>query len=179
MFHLKINDQIELKLLEKNDAKELFDVVDHERDYLREWLPWVDSMKHYTDYEPIIEMWLKQFTMHDGIQAGILHNNQLIGMIGFHGIDWTNKKTSIGYWLSEGYQGKGIVTEAVKAFIDIAFNEYKLNRIEIMCGVKNEKSKRIPERLGFTLEGTIRDAEYLYNHFHDCYLYSLLSREWN
>lgn len=70
------------------------------------------------------------------------------------------------------------MTEAVKSLINIAFTEYKLNRVEIQCGVKNEKSKAIPERLGFKQEGIIRDAEYLYDHFHDCSLYSVLSKEW-
>src|SRR5699024_6671451 len=95
-------------------------------------------MKQETDYEPIIEMWLKQFSSHDGFQAGILYNDKLVGMVGFHGIDWANSKTSIGYWLSNKYQGNGIMTEAVKSLINIAFTEYKLNRVEIQCGVKNE-----------------------------------------
>lgn len=178
MFNLKVNENVSLKLLEKKNAKELFDVVDDSRSYLREWLPWVDNMKQETDYEPIIEMWLKQFSSHDGFQAGILYNDKLVGMVGFHGIDWANSKTSIGYWLSNKYQGNGIMTEAVKSLINIAFTEYKLNRVEIQCGVKNEKSKGIPERLGFKQEGIIRDAEYLYDHFHDSFLYSILSKEW-
>jgi len=178
MFNLKVNENITLKLLEKKDAEELFALVNDSRSYLREWLPWVDSMKQETDYEPIIEMWLKQFTSHDGFQAGVVYKGKIVGMVGFHGIDWANSKTSVGYWLSEKYQGKGIMTEAVKSLINIAFTEYKLNRVEILCGVKNEKSKAIPERLGFKQEGIIRDAEYLYDHFHDCSLYSVLSKEW-
>ena len=178
MFNLKVNENITLKLLEKKDAEELFALVNDSRSYLREWLPWVDSMKQETDYEPIIEMWLKQFTSHDGFQAGVVYKGKIVGMVGFHGIDWANSKASVGYWLSEKYQGKGIMTETVKSLINIAFTEYKLNRVEILCGVKNEKSKAIPERLGFKQEGIIRDAEYLYDHFHDCSLYSVLSKEW-
>jgi len=178
LFNLKVNENISLKLLEKKDAKELFDVVDDSRSYLREWLPWVDNMKREIDYEPIIEMWLKQFSSYNGFQAGILYNGKLVGMVGFHGIDWTNSKTSIGYWLSDKYQGNGIITEAVKSLVNIAFTEYRLNRVEIQCGVNNEKSKGVPERLGFKQEGIVRDAEYLYDHFHDCFLYSILSKEW-
>ncbi|GAB4074723.1 GNAT family protein [Barrientosiimonas marina] len=178
MFNIKVNENISLKLLEKKDTNELFALVNESRNYLREWLPWVDNMKQETDYEPMIEMWLKQFASNDGFQAGILYKGKMVGMVGFHGIDWSNSKTSIGYWLSEGYQGNGIMTETVRALVNIAFTEYKLNRIEIRCGVKNRKSKGVPERLGFKQEGIIRDAEYLYDHFHDCILYSILSREW-
>ena len=179
LFSLNVNEEISLKLLEKKDAKELFDVVNDSRSYLREWLPWVDHMKQEADYEPIIEMWLKQFSANDGFQAGILYKGKIVGMIGFHGVDWANRKTSIGYWLSEKHQGNGIMTEAVKTLLNIAFTEYKLNRVEIQCGVENEKSKAIPERLGFKQEGIIRDAEYLYDHFHDCILYGMLAKEWS
>lgn len=179
LFSLKVNEKLSLKLLEKKDAKELFAVVDDSRGYLREWLPWVDNMKREADYEPIIEMWLKQFATHDGFQAGILYNEKLVGMVGFHGIDWANRKTSIGYWLSSKYQGNGIMTEAVRSLLQIAFTEYQLNRVEILCGVKNEKSKGIPERLGFKQEGVLRDYVSLYDHYHDCYLYSVLSKEWH
>ncbi|WP_174612995.1 GNAT family N-acetyltransferase [Virgibacillus ihumii] len=179
MFAMKVNDVVSLKLLEQEDAKELFKLVDESRDHLREWLPWVDSMEQVTDYEPIIETWLKKFSEHDGYQAGILYKGKLVGMVGFHEIDWANRKTTIGYWLAENYQGNGIMTASVKALIAQAFIEYKLNRVEIQCGAGNEKSKAIPERLGLKQEGIIRDAEYLYDHFHDCVLYSVLASEWN
>ncbi|PFG13212.1 GNAT family N-acetyltransferase [Bacillus sp. es.036] len=178
MFSLQVNDELALKLLEIDDAKELFALVDESRGYLRKWLPWVDHMKNEKDYEPVIEMWLKQFSSHDGYQTGILYNGKIAGMVGFHGIDWSNKKASIGYWLAENFQGNGIMTTAVKGIIDQVFHEYGLNRVEIQCGIENKKSRAIPERLGFKQEGVIRDAEYLYDHFHDIILYSLLSREW-
>ncbi|AIF42818.1 GNAT family N-acetyltransferase [Virgibacillus sp. SK37] len=178
MFIQYINEEISLKLLERQDAKELFALVDKDRSYLREWLPWVDSMKQVEDYEPIIDMWLNQFSSHNGFQAGILYKGKLAGMVGFHGIDQANKKTSIGYWLANSYQGNGIMTIAVKALIEQAFNEYGLNRVEIQCGVDNIKSRSIPERLGFRQDGILRDAEYLYDHFHDCVLYSMLAKEW-
>lgn len=97
MFNLKVNENITLKLLEKKDAEELFALVNDSRSYLREWLPWVDSMKQETDYEPIIEMWLKQFSSQDGFQAGVVYKGKIVGMVGFHGIDWANSKASVGY----------------------------------------------------------------------------------
>ncbi|WP_106497248.1 GNAT family N-acetyltransferase [Lentibacillus sp. Marseille-P4043] len=178
MFTYKVDEDLSLKLLEKEDADVLFALVDDSRDYLREWLPWVDNMKQVADYEPVIEMWLKQFADHDGFQVGIMYNERLVGMVGFHGIDWSNRKTSIGYWLSEKYQGRGLITRAVAALIDYAFTAYDLNRVEIQCGIANQRSKAIPERLGFKQEGIIRNGEYVYDHYHDCVLYSVLAQEW-
>jgi len=99
-------------------------------------------------------------------------------MIGLHSIDWANRKTSIGYYVAKEAQGKGIVTRSVRAVLDYAFRELELNRVEIRCGVSNWKSRAIPERLGFTNEGIIRDGEWLYDHYHDLVVYSMLAREW-
>ncbi|GAA0501503.1 GNAT family protein [Salinibacillus aidingensis] len=178
MFTFTIDKNLELKLLEHKDSKELFELVHHNRSYLRQWLPWVDKMNSPDDYKPVIDMWLKQFADNDGFQAGILYNKELAGMIGYHGIDWGNKQTSLGYWIAEDYQGKGIITRAAKGLLDYSFKEYKLNRVEIRCGVNNKKSRAIPERLHFTQEGIQRDGENLYGQFHDIVLYSMLARDW-
>ncbi|WP_432353308.1 GNAT family N-acetyltransferase [Sporosarcina sp. A2] len=179
MFTLPVTETISLKLLEQEDAAELFSLVNESRTHLREWLPWVDGALSPESYRPVIEMWLKQFAEHNGFQVGIMFNGELAGMIGFHKIDWMNKNTSLGYWIGDRFQGDGIMTASVRAMIDYAFNTYRLNRIEIRCGVENVKSRAIPERLGFQLEGIQRDGEFLYDHFHDLAVYSTLVRDWN
>ncbi|MBA4493166.1 GNAT family N-acetyltransferase [Paenactinomyces guangxiensis] len=177
MFKVRIDDEISLMLLQEKDAGKIFKVVDSCRNYLREWLPWVDDMKSEEDYLPVIKMWLKQFAENEGFQAAILYKNEIVGMIGFHHIDWRNSNTSIGYWLAEKFQGKGIMTRACKEMVRIAFEEYQLNRVEIRCGEKNEKSRAIPERLGFRQEGIIRDGENLYGHFHNSLVYGLTRKD--
>jgi RimJ/RimL family protein N-acetyltransferase len=114
----------------------------------------------------------------NGFQAGIWWNNQLVGCIGFHSIDWSNRKISIGYWLAQGFQGDGIMTNARKALVDIAFDHYGLNRVEIRAATDNHKSRTIPERLGFDNEGCIREAEWLYDHFVDHIVYGMLAAQW-
>jgi ribosomal-protein-serine acetyltransferase len=178
MFYMTVDDEIKLKLLEKRDADDVYSVLDKNRVYLREWLPWVDGMKCKEDYYPIIEMWLKQFAANDGFQVGIYYNGKFVGLIGLHEINWGHKQTSIGYWLDDSSQGKGIMTRCVNALLKYAFEELKLNRVEIRCGEKNYKSRAIPERLEMKHEGTIRDGEFLYDHFIDSYVYSMLAKEW-
>jgi ribosomal-protein-serine acetyltransferase len=53
------------------------------------------------------------------------------------------------------------------------------NRVVIACASKNQRSRAIPERLGFTHEGVAREAEWLYDRFVDSEIYALLNREWN
>lgn len=177
MFLFKVDEDILLKVLEKSDATAFYAVVDRNRNYLREWLPWVDGMNCPEDYEPVISMWRKQLSDEDGFQAGIFYKGEVVGMIGLHGIDRGNRKTSIGYWLDSDYQGKGIMTRSCQAVIDYVFHTLNLNRVEIRCGTGNSKSRAIPERLGFTHEGTIRAGEFLYDHYINSEVYGLLKTD--
>lgn len=177
MFYFKVDDDILLKVLEKSDAPAIYTVLNRNRDYLREWLPWVDGMNCPEDYYPVIAMWRKQFADEDGFQAGIFYKGEIVGMIGLHSIDRSNRKTSIGYWLDSHYQGNGIMTRSCQAVINYVFNMLNLNRVEIRCGTGNTKSRAISERLGFTHEGTIRAGEFLYDHYIDSEVYGFLKTD--
>lgn len=108
----------------------------------------------------------------------IKFNGNIIGRIGLHFIDAINKTGAIGYWISEGLQRQGIITNSCKAIIKFGFTELNLNRIEIKCATQNLKSKAIPEKLHFKQEGIQRQGEFLNNQFTDLYVYSLLKEEW-
>lgn len=179
MFCYKLDEALELRLLEPRHAEELFLLTDQSRKYLREWLPWVDFTTEIADSKHFIDLGLKQFANHNGFHVGIWYQKKLAGVIGLNYINWTNKSTMIGYWLGEKYQGKGIMTKACKALIQYCFEELNLERIEIRVATENIKSQAIPERLGFQKEGCLRNAEVLYDQYIDLYVYGLLKKEFN
>jgi ribosomal-protein-serine acetyltransferase len=178
MFSLRIDDELELRLLEERHAKVMFAVIDENRAYLREWLPWLDDARSADDTKNFIKGAIEQRARNNGFAAGIWYCGQPVGAIGYHGVDWLNRGTSIGYWLGAAYQGRGLMTKACRTIVEYAFAELGLNRIEIRCAPENKKSCAIPERLGFTREGTSRQAEWLYDHFVDLVVYSMLAHEW-
>ena len=145
---------------------------------MHEWLPWLDGNTTVDDSRAFIIHAKEQHFSNMGFQAGVWYEQKLAGIAGFHPIDWQNRIAMIGYWLGEEYEGKGIMTESCKLLINYAFDEYDLNRIEIRCASGNSRSCAIPERLGFTKEGIIRDGEWLYDHFVDLFLYSMLAPRW-
>ncbi len=179
MFSLKISDDLELLLLEERHSEDLFDLVDKNRSPLREWLPWVDTNVSVGDTRGFIKNARDQYACNTGLVSGIWYRNRIIGVIGFNSIDWQNRIAQIGYWLDTGQRGNGFVTRACSALIDYAFDELELNRIEIHCAVGNTKSRAIPERLGFSQEGLVRQAEWLYDHFVDHAIYGMLASDWN
>ncbi|WP_096155282.1 MULTISPECIES: GNAT family N-acetyltransferase [Bacillus] len=179
MFYFKLNDTSELRLLEPRHAENLFLLTDKSRDYLREWLPWVDFTKNVRDSKEFIEGTIKQLGNNNGFQAGIWYKGELAGVIGLHGINWANKSTSLGYWLGEEFQGVGLMTSACKSVIEYCFNELNLNRIEIRAATENLKSQAIPERLGFKREGCIRSSEFLYDRYVDHFVFGLIKEDYN
>lgn len=178
MFSLKVDEQIFLRQFEAKDANTLFLLVDKSREYLREWLPWVDETKTNNDSLSFIEHTIQAIKNGTGLTTGIYFKNKLIGTIGFNLVDFRNKIAYIGYWISPDYQGKGIITKATRTLIDYAFYHLNLNRVDIRAAYENRKSRAIPERLGFTKEGQIRNAEWLNDHFVDHVIYGMLKEEW-
>lgn len=101
MFTFKVDDNIEIELLQQQHKEEIFNLINKNRDHLRKWLLWVDKRQSAEDFEPIIPIWLTNYANNNGFDAGIMHNGKLVGMVALHYIDWKNKATSIGYFLAE------------------------------------------------------------------------------
>lgn len=178
MFQYTIDEEIELRLIDLYCAEESLKLINENRLYLRKWLPWVDDTTTIDDITTFIKATKQQFANDNGFQAGIWYQNQLVGIIGFQSVSRGNRSTSLGYWLAEPFQGKGIMTKACKALINYAFTNMNIHRIEIRCAEENFKSRAIPERLNFKQEGLIRDAEWLYDHYASHYVYGMLKDDW-
>ena len=175
---ITVSEQCSLTPLELCDADELFELTDSNRDYLRQWLPWLDNVTRPEGIRAFIRAAQAQASQNNGTQLAIRLSSRITGIVGHHQIDWRNRLTSLGYWVGEAYQGRGLVTAASRALVSQAFDEACLNRVEIRCAVGNKKSRAIPERLGFSQEGILRDAEWLYDHFVDQIVYAMLARDW-
>ncbi|CRK82086.1 GNAT family N-acetyltransferase [Neobacillus massiliamazoniensis] len=178
MFVHKIDEDLSLKLMELKDADWIFKLTNESREYLREWLPWLDFTIKPEDTVEFIKMCLKGFSENKSLNTVILFKGEIVGVAGFNNINWSNKTAYIGYWLGEGFQGNGIMTKVAKALTEYAFIELGLNKVEIRAAVENKKSRSIPERLGFKNEGCIRQAEWLYDHYVDHVVYGILANEW-
>jgi ribosomal-protein-serine acetyltransferase len=175
---IQVDDEITLAILDEEHAEETFDLINNNRDHLREWLPWVDSMKNIENFKAYIIN--SRHLYEDGTDLGyvILYNSKIAGRIGLHHINRANRLGAIGYWLGESFAGKGIITRSCQALIRHGFTKINLNRIEIKCGTGNHKSKAIAERLKFKQEGILHQAECVNGNFIDLFLFAMLREEW-
>ncbi len=103
--------------------------------------------------------------------------DQYIGDLGFLEIDHDNRRAEISYKLSRNHWNKGLTTEALKAVLSYGFTELALNRVTALVHTENKASRHVLKKLGFTVEGTLREHEYLYGQFADVITLGLLKRE--
>ncbi len=168
---------LELRPLGLRDAPARLALVEAERARLRRWLPWPDSQRAVQDSRVYIQRMRAQAKRGVARAFGLWWKDRLVGVASFVWIDAVNRAAAIGYWLAASAQGRGLMTAAVAALVRHGFRGLGLNRIEIRAGVRNRRSRAIPQRLGFRHEGTLHQAERLADRFVDHAVYGLLAAD--
>ncbi len=174
---LAIRDGAVLRPWAEEDAAELTSVVAANREHLAPWLPWAATYS-YQDSLDFVAGSRAKVESEDGFEGAIVVGAEIVGGAGFHAIDRLNRSTSIGYWLAAGAQGSGLMTATVRALLDQAFGAWALHRVVIEAVLGNSRSRAIPERLGFTEEGVLREAKLIRGRFEDAALYAMLASDW-
>src|SRR5690606_37053261 len=111
MFAHKIDEELSLKIIELRDGERIFELTNKSRNYLREWLPWLDTTIKIEDTLEFIKMCLKGFAENKSLNTVIIFRGEIVGVAGFNSINWSNQTAYIGYWLAEEFQGNGIMTK--------------------------------------------------------------------
>jgi len=173
-----IDNNTRLRSVCLEDAPKLFALIDASRPYLRQWLNWVDATESVEDIRTFIQSGLDQAANGHGPVCCITHDNAIVGICGFKPINKKSRAAELGYWLAESVTGRGMMTRCVKTLLDYGFRELSLNRIELRAAAGNDRSRGVAKRLGFKEEGVLRDVEWLYDHYVDQVVYSMLKREW-
>jgi ribosomal-protein-serine acetyltransferase len=177
MKHLRVNEKVRLERVEISMAEIIFNTIERDRQYLREWLPFIDSTTVIADTEAFIKSLLLQNQLKRDEVFAIWYHEEFAGLIGFKDTDWINHKTEIGYWLAQPMQGKGIMTACVSFLVRFSFRKMGINRVQIKIAKGNIKSEAIPVRLDFNYEGTEREGERLLGKYHDLNIFSLLKKD--
>jgi ribosomal-protein-serine acetyltransferase len=174
---LAVDERTVLRSPSEDDAPALFKAVDAGRAYLRRWLPWVDATTTAEYTRGFLRGAITGAIEGKSLILVVEHDGEVCGTAGFNWIDPVNGACEIGYWLREDVQGRGIMTACCRALVRHAFDDLDLNQVRIGVAVENARSRRIPERLGFHLDGVIREAEKLATGRVDQALYTLLRRD--
>ena len=175
---LMVDESLELRQTMPEVAEEMFAVVDANREYLREWLPWLDNTNSPDDETTFINGLLEEYRKGEGINYAIRLDGRFIGGMSLNWIDRGNRGCGVGYWLSEEFTGQGIVTRCCGRLMDHCFDDLGFHRFVLEAATENIASRAVAERIGMRLEGITKDREWLYDHYVDSALYAITAPEW-
>jgi ribosomal-protein-serine acetyltransferase len=174
---LKTGTDLGLRPLTRADAPAYYACVLENFERLQPWFSWATPALTLADVETEIAGMDAQPEPKRDLPFAFWNGERFGGSIGLYKIDWENRIARIGYWIDAELEGHGLVSRAARALVDYAFSDLKLNRIEIRCAPQNTASRAVPERLGFTVEGTQRDVLALRGGFQDLIMYAMLARD--
>lgn len=178
LFRFELGNGRSLRLLEETDVDELHALIEANRAYLARWMPWAPGQRR-EDTASFVRGTRLQLAANNGFQMALCENGSIVGVIGFHRINWADRSASLGYWLAEAHQGAGIMTNAVSALLDHAFQAWDLEQVQIWADVDNRRSRAIPERLVFSYEGVRKHAERVGGRWTDHAVYAMTAQQWH
>ncbi|WP_258838405.1 GNAT family N-acetyltransferase [Mechercharimyces sp. CAU 1602] len=159
-------------------ASDLFRLIETNRTHLSPWLPWIKNTNSLHDIQSYIQRSLIAASKQE-FHFGIWLDQQLIGSVTIERLHAIHRVAEIGYWVAKEMSGKGYMELAVRRLIAYLFQDLKLNRLEIRCTPANQRSQRIPQKVGFCYEGRLCEAIYMNGRFHDLLIYGLTYTRWD
>jgi diamine N-acetyltransferase len=114
-----------------------------------------------------------------GIEIEVDGEWQLIGNTSFFDFDKFAHSSEIGIVIGEKKNwGKGYGSKALRLVLKHGFDSMNLNRISLKVYALNDRAIRVYNKVGFTLEGTMRDAIFRDGKYFDVHMMSILRKEW-
>lgn len=165
-----------LRAFAESDLDELHALVERNRENLARWLSWAQRPGPESAREHIARALIAE---REGrrVERAIVLDGALVGDVGLY-LDLDNAGGAIGYWLDLDHRGRGVMSAAVCALVRHGFEKLHLHRVEIRTDVLNRSSCAVAERLGFQLEGVLRES---YRISDGCYsddaVYSMLASD--
>ena len=137
------------------------------------------AFQDLSEAEQMISGYQNEIRDQNGMRWGIVlkESGKLIGTCGFHAISDYHKRIETGYDLNRHYWGKGFMSEALSLIIDHAYTVSDVNRIEAFVETPNTASRALLEKLGFKLEGLLREHEMCRGNLIDIQILSLLRKD--
>jgi [ribosomal protein S5]-alanine N-acetyltransferase len=170
--------RLTIRLVAHDDLPALLEV--NSNDNVTRHLPF-DSWKDMSDAEAWYERAMKRHEAGESWQFVIVlrETNRVIGTCLLFRFEETSQIAEIGYVLGQAYWRGGYMREAMTSFIDYAFNEAGVRRLEAEVDPRNAASCKLLERLGFVKEGVQRENWVSKGEISDSNLYGLLRKEWS
>ena len=144
------------------DALAVKEAIDSSLDELRPWMPWaLNEPQTVEEKVQLLRRFRGQFDLGENFVYGLFarDESEVVGGSGFHRRVGEGA-FEIGYWIRSSRAGQGLATEVTAALTRVGFEVCGVDRIEIHCEPDNERSMRIPVKLGYQEEARLRRRLY-------------------
>lgn len=166
------DDDVMIGLVDMAMDKDVFKLVQDNRQMLGKWFPWVDSMKTIEDERAFIEFAQLEYEKKNLMACVIVVNGVIAGMIDLHNIDLKNLVAEIGYWLGTDFQHRGLMHICVDKLCRYSFNQMGLKEIKLLARPGNQASRHVAEHCDFELVSEIPAVHIVGQNDNDWVIYS-------
>ena len=176
------SERLIIRKYENSDGKELYDLLERNsnRTFLKEHVDEATDVKSLEDAQLRVSKLSADWDARTRFVMGIWskETSEFIGNIWIEPKKWEVPSFEIGYYLDQGYIGKGLATEAVKRSIDFIFEELNAYKVILITRDSNERSYKLAERLNFVKEGHFRESNKEGDRRFGLLYYGLLRKEY-
>lgn len=178
MFAIDLGGGAELRPLEPWRAEEFLANIERAREHIKPWVGASFVAKDIDDARSVLQRYADARAKDAGGIWGIWADGVLVGGVLLVTFDVAVGTCEAGCWLEPGAEGKGLVTKAATVLLNWVFRDRGLSRVEWHTNAENKRSIAVAQRLGMSLDGTLREAFPTLSGRGDLQIWSVLSREW-
>lgn len=175
---LTVTPALTLVQPELHYSEQLFQLIDTSRPLLEPWMGWVKQIRTPKEVHHFL---FDAIRFNEGQQRCtflVRSGQELAGLVSLVKIEWGHHRAELGYWFGAGFQGRGLATQSCRRLLDFAFGELCLNRVAIRTSAENKRSVALAKRLGFSVEGRLREALLRKGKYQHLVVLGMLNREW-
>lgn len=147
---LFVDDHVQLREVTFDQAETLFSLTDANREYLAEWLPWVNDTNSAQDSTSFIKDIHEKRDNGQEYGFGIYVDGNLAGHTSLMHVLGDDRDPEIGYWIGQEFSGQGLTSKSADALTNFAFEKLGLSKVIIRADTENLASNKIAENLGYT-----------------------------
>ena len=155
-------ERVTIRKYTEGDGRELYLLLErnNNREFLRENVEEVSSLKTEREAEIRVRKHSAEWFARDRFVMGIWlkSENKCVGEIWIEPKTWEVPSFEIGWFLDQGYQRRGIATEAARRSLGFLFNDLDAHKVIVITRDTNPRSQKLAERLGFRREGHLREC---------------------
>lgn len=162
---IDVSKELSIRLLEMNDSQEFYDIVRENRENLREWLSWVDTIKSKEDIDQRGEACIRSNTEGRSLRFFITFNEAIVGMLAAKRIDWEQNLAELSYSLIPRFRGRKLASSSCRALMDFLSHDLGIRVFEIRIATGNSNSVRVADSLGFKIDRIEEKGELLHGQW--------------